>query len=324
MPFRFLLYLQPVRYFSIPRRNGTYIYPKVSSLPEGLLQKFVPNSSYTSKTAMEYDTVWQAIHCGYMGGDSFYTRFDKLPLQDEYVFVRSYFSAVWSWYVLIIRLFSFKNPIAEFNAFSYAKNVQKQQLSSEVLPYNDFSTFSSDLVVSKPFVSVIIPTLNRYEYLKDVLEDLEKQTYQNFEVIVVDQSDEFSEFFYKKFQLDLQFKRQEEKALWLARNTAIEMSNGEYLLFFDDDSRVGTDWITNHLACLDYFNADASSGVSLNTGDGKIPQHYSFYRIADQLDTGNVLLKKEVFRNIGMFDRQFEKQRMGDGEFGMRMLCKWL
>ena len=151
------------------------------------------------------------------------------------------------------------------------------------------------------------------------MEDLEKQTYQNFEVIVVDQSDEFSEIFYKKFQLDLQFKRQEEKALWLARNTAIEMSNGEYLLFFDDDSRVGTDWITNHLACLDYFNADASSGVSLNTGDGKIPQHYSFYRIADQLDTGNVLLKKEVFRNIGMFDRQFEKQRMGDGEFGMRM-----
>jgi len=31
-----------------------------------------------------------------------------------------------------------------------------------------------------------------------------------------------------------------------------------------------------------------------------------------------VLVKKDIFRKIGLFDRQFEKQRMGDGEFGLR------
>jgi hypothetical protein len=31
-----------------------------------------------------------------------------------------------------------------------------------------------------------------------------------------------------------------------------------------------------------------------------------------------VLLKKSVFKDLGLFDRQFEKQRMGDGEFGLR------
>ena len=31
-----------------------------------------------------------------------------------------------------------------------------------------------------------------------------------------------------------------------------------------------------------------------------------------------MLIKKEVFKSIGLFDRQFEKQRMGDGEFGLR------
>ena len=36
------------------------------------------------------------------------------------------------------------------------------------------------------------------------------------------------------------------------------------------------------------------------------------------MDTGNVLVKKEVFQNIGMFDTKFEKQRMGDGEYGLR------
>ena len=53
-----------------------------------------------------------------------------------------------------------------------------------------------------------------------------------------------------------------------------------------------------------------------------IPGNYSFFRIADQLDTGNVLIKKHVFKKCGLFDRQFEKQRMGDGEFGLRSYKK--
>ena len=40
--------------------------------------------------------------------------------------------------------------------------------------------------------------------------------------------------------------------------------------------------------------------------------------MSDQLDTGNVLLKRGVFKKIGLFDRQYEKQRMGDGEYGLR------
>ncbi len=39
------------------------------------------------------------------------------------------------------------------------------------------------------------------------------------------------------------------------------------------------------------------------------------------MDTGNVMLQKSIFKAIGLFDRQFEKQRMGDGEFGLRAFC---
>lgn len=87
---------------------------------------------------------------------------------------------------------------------------------------------------------------------------------------------------------------------------------------FDDDSRVDPDWLTNHILCLDFFQADLSSGVSFSRVGARIPEHYSFFRVSDQLDTGNALIKKEVFKDIGLFDRQFEKQRMGDGEFGLR------
>src|SRR5690606_7855475 len=75
---------------------------------------------------------------------------------------------------------------------------------------------------------------------------------------------------------------------------------------------------THQLKTLDFFKADLSSGVSISTVGAEVPEHYSYFRWSDQLDTGNVLLKKEIFKKIGLFDRQFERQRMGDGEFGLR------
>src|SRR5690606_1307014 len=117
-----------------------------------------------------------------------------------------------------------------------------------------------------------------------VLHDLERQEYRSFEVIVVDQSDPFDAEFYEQFSLDLQVVRQEEKALWKARNDAIRRARGELILLFDDDSRVKPDWITRHLECLDYFNADLSSGVSFSVVGDKIPKAYSYYKWSDQVD----------------------------------------
>ena len=167
-------------------------------------------------------------------------------------------------------------------------------------------------------VSVVIPTLNRYPYLKDALQDLEQQIYTNFEVIIFDQSEPIRKEFYDDFKLDIVLIPQEEKALWLARNSAIRKAKGEYILLFDDDSRVDSDWITEHLKGLDYFKVDISAGVSISVIGAPVPAHYSYFRWADQLDTGNTLLKKGVFKKCGLFDRQFEGMRMGDGEFGAR------
>jgi len=154
--------------------------------------------------------------------------------------------------------------------------------------------------------------------LKDVLLDLEQQTFTHFEVIIVDQTDVFQADFYKGWKLQLRFWQQTEKALWRARNEAIQAAKGHYILLYDDDSRVESDWIEQHLKTLDYFKADVSSGVSISKVGDVVPKHYYYFRWSDQLDTGNVLLKKSIFNQIGYFDLQFEKQRMGDGEFGLR------
>jgi GT2 family glycosyltransferase len=135
---------------------------------------------------------------------------------------------------------------------------------------------------------------------------------------VVDQSDAFQRKFYETFDLLIKVIPQKEKLLWTARNKAITLTDSNYLLFFDDDSRVESDWILQHLKCIDYFKADISAGVSLAPGAEKIPNSYNFFRWADQFDSGNAMVKRKVFEQIGEFDEQFNKQRMGDGEFGLR------
>ncbi len=248
-------------------------------------------------------------------------KIDALPkpsLKDEYTFIFKYWGKPWALLALMQRLCTLHNPFSELAAYTKTSFKKRINPYAEPVAREDYNSFSSKLVQSNPTVAVIIPTLNRYEYLKDVLNDLEKQDYKNFEVIVVDQSSPFQKEFYGQFDLRLNVIHQKERLLWTARNNAVKATDAEYLLFFDDDSRVDADWITQHLRCLDYFSCDISAGVSLAKVGMKIPQSYNYFRWADQFDSGNALVKRTVFKKIGMFDLNFNKQSMGDGEFGIR------
>jgi glycosyltransferase involved in cell wall biosynthesis len=236
------------------------------------------------------------------------------------VFIRRYFSLAQLVYVFLIRLFSFKNPIIELKGFFYAV-IKGRRIKIELRKYLEWESFDSHLVSTKPLVSIVIPTLNRYDYLKDVLGDLEKQDYQNFEVIIVDQSEPINSYFYEGWNLNIQLVKQEEKALWLARNTAISLAKGQFIALTEDDVRMRTDWISNHLKCLDYFKCDISAGVFHSDNLYlALKRSEPYFKLSHQFPTGNAMVPKIVFEKVGLFDRQFEGQRMGDGEFGLRCL----
>ncbi len=317
MIFDFLTYLQPTHYFALKKQDGTSVFPIVEELPNKIYSQLKKDSNFKSMLAQQYDLSWQAIQKGYVGDCKTYTELEKLSVEDEYRFIRKYFNKVWASYILILRLLSFKNPIKEIFAWFKTRNTKRNDYLKTPILYPEWNNFQSKLLAENPKVSVVIPTLNRYEYLKDVLEDLEKQDYQNFEVIVVDQSEPFQKEFYSNYKLDINLIYQEEKALWLARNTAVKNAKGNLIALSEDDVRIQPNWIQNHIKGLDFFNAQISAGVFYPEGES-IPKERSFFSAASQFATGNALLYKAVFRKIGLFDRQFEKQRMGDGEFGLR------
>jgi glycosyltransferase involved in cell wall biosynthesis len=319
--FKFIKYTQPSWQFNlVPELKSSFssCYITEQNCPKEYIDE-----RYQTRTAQLADVGYRLWNRGVLLESNkeeieYLHQSEKITLIDEYIFTRKYWGAFWATFAFILRVFTFKNPFKEINAYYRTRKVKRINPYDSALAYKDFETFQSQSVASQPLVAVIIPTLNRYDYLEDVLHDLEKQSYDNFQIIVVDQSDNFQNDFYRKFNLNLKIIYQKEKLLWTARNKAIKATTAEYLLFFDDDSRVEPDWIVQHLKCIDYFNADISAGVSLAKVGQKIPINYSFFRWADQFDSGNAMIKRSVMARVGMFDEQFNGQRMGDGEFGLR------
>nr|WP_321233385.1 glycosyltransferase family A protein [uncultured Psychroserpens sp.] len=318
MLFDFLKYLQPTHYFQLYTHTGKSVFPKTEDLPKQILLHLEADTRFKSELAKDYDLSWQAIQKGYIGDAHTYESFDDISVRDNYHFIRKYFNKAWVFYVLILRLFSFKNPLKEISGWYKTRGIARVQINTISVYDVDYESFNSSLIANNPKISVVIPTLNRYNYLKDVLSDLENQDYSNFEVLIVDQSDPFDETFYKDYKLDIQLIKQEEKALWLARNNAVRNANGTFIALSEDDVRIEPDWISSHLKCLDFFDAQVSAGVFYPEGQ-QIPKERSFFTVASQFATGNAMLYKDVFRTVHLFDRQFERQRMGDGEFGLRL-----
>jgi glycosyltransferase involved in cell wall biosynthesis len=318
MLFDFLKYLQPTHYFQLFTHTGQSVFPVFENLPKAVIEQLDGDSNFESHLAKQYDLSWQAIQRGYIGGATTYRSFEKLSVQDNFHFIRKYFNSAWVFYVLVMRLITFKNPRKDLLGWYRTRHINRIEISSKFLYDESFEGFHSTLIAQQPKVSVVIPTLNRYLYLKDVLADLEQQDYKNFEVLVVDQSDPFNSDFYKTYDLDIQLIKQEEKALWLARNTAIRHAKGDIIALSEDDVRIQSNWLSEHLKCLDYFNAQVSAGVFYPEGQ-QLPKERSFFAVASQFATGNAMFYRSICATVGLFDRQFEKQRMGDGEFGLRL-----
>ncbi len=86
-------------------------------------------------------------------------------------------------------------------------------------------------------VSVIIPTFNRLNFLQEAVTSVIKQTYSDFELIIVDDgsTDGTLDFFQTYPEKPLRFITQNHQGVSSARNTGIKAAHGEWLAFLDSD-----------------------------------------------------------------------------------------
>jgi len=95
-----------------------------------------------------------------------------------------------------------------------------------------------------PFVSVVVCTYNRAEYLDMSLESLHKQSYSNYEIIAVNgpSTDETDQVLAKYSDIKVILQK-ELNGLSFARNLGIRASKGEIVAFIDDDAVADIYWL---------------------------------------------------------------------------------
>ena len=84
-----------------------------------------------------------------------------------------------------------------------------------------------------PFFSVIIPTYNRPETLDRAISSVLKQSFSDFELIIVNNGSERLHIAVKDDRIKILTEKKTGASY--ARNTGIQNANGQFICFLDDD-----------------------------------------------------------------------------------------
>ena len=105
--------------------------------------------------------------------------------------------------------------------------------------------------MSQPLVSVIIPSHNRFEYLQNAINSVQKQNYSNLEIIVINDCSTQDEYYTHTFDsnvIKIDLKENQKEVLGFIsvghiRNFGLEKATGKYVAFLDDDDI----WLPNKI-----------------------------------------------------------------------------
>ncbi len=148
-----------------------------------------------------------------------------------------------------------------------------------------------------PLISVIIPVYKVEPYLRECVDSVLAQTYQNLEIILVDDGspdncpaicDEYAE---KDARVKVIHK--ENGGLSDARNVGMAVAKGEYISFADSDDLLPIWAIQSLFAAIKATGAQMSIGQHVRFDDGELPL------LEEKYDTEvQMLLPKEAMKNM--------------------------
>lgn len=193
--------------------------------------------------------------------------------------------------------------------------------------------------VANPLISVVIPVYNVQDYLDRCVESIAKQTYENLEVILVDDGSKdgspkkCDEWAKKDNRITVIHKQ--NGGVSSARNAGIDKAKGEYISFVDSDDWLESNYFQEMLNILSNNNVEyITCGYKRVYEDGKIEEFNndgstlvidSSEYIKEVLNVhpgyGFVhmkLVKKEVLNNI----RFNESLKVGEDALFNTMICE--
>jgi len=131
----------------------------------------------------------------------------------------------------------------------------------------------------KDLISVVVPVYNGQQYIKTCLEALLGQTYQNLEIIVInDGSTDNSANLIKQYPVEL-ISLEKNSGLSVARNTGMDAATGRFIHFMDVDDVVNTNYYQLMHAAICSTGADIACSEMINKARPQKSQRFKTERV---------------------------------------------
>jgi glycosyltransferase involved in cell wall biosynthesis len=194
------------------------------------------------------------------------------------------------------------------------------------------------MTLKSPLVSIILPTYNRVDLLKDSVDSVLKQTYKNFELIVIDDgsSDETLSFMASLKDERIKLISQKNMGRSSARNNGLRVAEGNLITFIDSDDLYLPRKIELQVNFLDneekfdfvYTSADCFVGNTtdipvhryLASAAGDIYEDIAAY-IPLTICLPTVMFRRRILDEIGLFDTKLD--RFEDTDYWRRVSQKF-
>ncbi len=173
--------------------------------------------------------------------------------------------------------------------------------------------------VDHPIVSVVIPTYNRKDIISRAINSVLNQTYENYEIIIIDDgsTDGTIEYIKNHFNSKIKCISQKNKGASAARNRGISEANGKYIAFLDSDDEWVESKLKDQFAFLDKnpeiallcgrtYRSDNVKRVNSSLSKSIVGNLFNTLFMHSFVSTPTVIAKKEVLDAVGGFDTSYK------------------
>jgi glycosyltransferase involved in cell wall biosynthesis len=170
--------------------------------------------------------------------------------------------------------------------------------------------------IEKPKVSVIIPTRNRRQLLRELIESLWRQTMEpnEFEIVITDnQSTDGTTEMIQELQATSRCRlvyqmMPDNRGPAHSRNTAVGLSQAEILAFTDSDCRVNPQWLEVGTGAFSDPNVAMVSGSVVHKPEQQVRyfarSHDPVLQEHPSYPTMNIFYRRSAFEALGGFDEK--------------------
>ena len=185
-------------------------------------------------------------------------------------------------------------------------------------------------------ISVVMPTYNRGYVIQKAIQSVIDQTYQNWELIIVDDaSTDDTEALIKEIKDSrvMYVKNEENKGANFSRNRGCALAKGEYLAFLDSDNYWVSDKLEKQITILNDSKENVAfvfCSVEMVVEKKVVPNlNFEVSKLKEILCKGNVidtnaiLMRRQIFEEVGGFDERLPRLQDWELVFRTIVVCQY-